>query len=205
MSQKVDLKVDWCSHEAAKYAVEHWHYSKICPTGKQNMFGVWENGSFIGCVLYRNGAKDLGSPYGLNQFQVTELSRVALSEHLSTVTRIIKISMILLKAKNNKLRLIVSFADPFVGHNGGIYQGGNWIYTGTSGDTQEFCHRGKWYHSRDFRNSDWSSVSGMDYKKLKSRKRPGKHRYLMPLDKEMRKQIEPLRKPYPKRPTEAVA
>ena len=27
----------------------------------------------------------------------------------------------------------------------------------------------------------------------------GKHRYLMPLDDDMRKQIEPLRKPYPKR------
>ena len=28
---------------------------------------------------------------------------------------------------------------------------------------------------------------------------PGKHKYLMPLDSEMRKQLEPLRKPYPKR------
>lgn len=27
----------------------------------------------------------------------------------------------------------------------------------------------------------------------------GKHRYLMPLDKKMKKQIEPLRKPYPKK------
>ena len=25
---KPTLKLDWCSHEAAKYAVEHWHYSK---------------------------------------------------------------------------------------------------------------------------------------------------------------------------------
>jgi hypothetical protein len=30
-------------------------------------------------------------------------------------------------------------------------------------------------------------------------KMPGKHRYLFPLDAEMRKQIEPLRQPYPKR------
>jgi RNA processing factor Prp31 len=33
----------------------------------------------------------------------------------------------------------------------------------------------------------------------------GKHRYLMPLDDEMRKRIEPLRKPYPKRPKQAMA
>jgi hypothetical protein len=31
--------------------------------------------------------------------------------------------------------------------------------------------------------------------------RYGKHRYLYPLDDAMRKQIEPLRKPYPKRGT----
>ena len=30
---------------------------------------------------------------------------------------------------------------------------------------------------------------------------PPKHRYLMPLDDAMRAQIEPLRKPYPKRET----
>jgi hypothetical protein len=27
MSSKPVLKLDWCSHAAAKYAVEHWHYS----------------------------------------------------------------------------------------------------------------------------------------------------------------------------------
>tara|TARA_Y100000310_G_scaffold30028_1_gene28559 strand:+ start:26 stop:454 length:429 start_codon:yes stop_codon:yes gene_type:complete len=34
---------------------------------------------------------------------------------------------------------------------------------------------------------------------------PGKHRYLMPLDDEMRHRIEPLRKPYPKREKQAMA
>ena len=43
----VDLKVDWCSYEAAKYAVMHWHYSKTMPAGKTVKLGVWENGRFI--------------------------------------------------------------------------------------------------------------------------------------------------------------
>ena len=34
---------------------------------------------------------------------------------------------------------------------------------------------------------------------------PGKHRYIMPLDDAMRKQIEPLAKPYPKREKQAMA
>lgn len=33
---------------------------------------------------------------------------------------------------------------------------------------------------------------------------PGKYRYLMPLDAEMRKQIAPLAKPYPKRVKQAM-
>tara|TARA_R110002050_G_scaffold237477_3_gene373386 strand:- start:493 stop:735 length:243 start_codon:yes stop_codon:yes gene_type:complete len=37
------------------------------------------------------------------------------------------------------------------------------------------------------------------------REMPGKHRYLMPLDKEMAEQIKPLAKPYPKREKQAMA
>lgn len=33
----------------------------------------------------------------------------------------------------------------------------------------------------------------------------GKHRYLMPLDKQMAEQIKPLSKPYPKREKQAMA
>jgi hypothetical protein len=43
MSDKVDLKVDFCSYEAAKYAVEHWHYSKTMPAGKTVKIGAWED------------------------------------------------------------------------------------------------------------------------------------------------------------------
>ena len=48
MSDKVDLRLDWCSYEAAKYAVEHWHYSKRMPKSKLAKIGVWEDGEFIG-------------------------------------------------------------------------------------------------------------------------------------------------------------
>ena len=41
-------------------------------------------------------------------------------------------------------------------------------------------------------------------KNAKLIKVPGKHRYLMPLDDEMRAKIAPLAKPYPKRPKQAM-
>ena len=31
---KVDLRLDWVGHDAAKFAVEHWHYSHAMPKSK---------------------------------------------------------------------------------------------------------------------------------------------------------------------------
>ena len=50
------LKLDWCSHEAARWAVEHWHYSKSMPTPPVVKIGVWEDERFIGVVLFSRGA-----------------------------------------------------------------------------------------------------------------------------------------------------
>ena len=90
----MSLRLDWCSHEAAKYAVEHWHYSKCMPAGKIVKIGVWENEEYIGCVLYSRGANNhLGSQYNLDQTELCELTRVALTNHKNTVSRIVSISI----------------------------------------------------------------------------------------------------------------
>ena len=49
MSQKPTLKIDWASHEAAKFACVNWHYSKCLPIGKLVKVGVWEDSKYIGC------------------------------------------------------------------------------------------------------------------------------------------------------------
>ena len=200
---KVDLKVDWATHAAAKYACKNWHYSGCLPGAKKTMFvGAWEDGVFIGVVIYSPGATNmLGSPYGLNQTSCTELVRVALSKHQSFVSEIISKSFKFLKKRSPGIRLIVSFADPREGHTGVIYQAGNWIYTGETTKTSAYkTIQGKIIHPR--------SIGASDFKKGKKKALPtgavkiilpGKHRYLMPLDKKMRKQILPLSKPYPKK------
>ena len=55
-----DLVVDFCDYKAAKYAVEHWHYSKRMPKSKLNHIGVWENDCYIGVVLFGVGATSDG-------------------------------------------------------------------------------------------------------------------------------------------------
>jgi len=186
-----ELKLDWCSHEAAKYAVEHWHYSRTMTKSRNNNIGVWEDGQFIGAVIFGYSiSPQIGKAFGLEQTQLTELKRVALRSHITPVSRIISISLMMLKKKNPGLRLVVSFADSEQGHNGGIYQAGNWIYIGSSQVEQRFIG-GKW------RND--VPANRMKLANVIKRLAPPKYKYLYPIDDEMRKQIEPLRKPYPKR------
>lgn len=196
----VNLRLDWATHEAAKIACERWHYSGTRPTGKNNYIGVWERGAYVGCLIFGLGASSaLGKPYGLGTFEVCELVRVALKSHETPVTRIVSIGMAMMKRKNPGIRLCVSFADPFHGHHGGIYQGGNWVYSGTSSPSWMWkIPDGSLAHERRFSGVGWNAAKTPPVGSIRVRV-PGKHRYLFPLDDEMRSRIEPLRKPYPKR------
>ena len=206
---KADLKIDWATHEAAKYACENWHYSKCVPKSKLSKVGVWERGKFIGVVIYGCGATpNLGKPYGLEQNKCIELVRIALTKHETPVSRIVRIANDWMHRANPGLRLIVSFADTSQGHHGGIYQAGNWIYSG-QGDTAKFYMiHGKLTHPRTLVSA------GLTNNIYGARKRDpratvvkvhGKHRYLMPLDADMRERILPLSKPYPKRVKQATS
>lgn len=202
---RVALKLDWCDAKAAKFAVEHWHYSQRMPFGKMVRIGVWENGSFIGCVLFGYSATpNVAKGAGLRQQEIVELTRVALRQHTAPVSRIVSIALAMLRKHCPGLRLVVSFADVDQGHIGGIYQAGNWVYTGCSMEGQKsgYVVRGKYMHCRSAgmkgRNTlDWVRAN-LDPKATDFITQ-GKHRYIMPLDVDMRKQIEPLRRPYPKR------
>ena len=196
---KSDLVVDWATHAAAKYACENWHYSGCLPVGKLVKVGAWENGRFIGVVLFGRGANhNMVKGYGLTQNQGCELVRIALTKHDSQVSRICALAMRFLKAQSPDLRLIVSYADPEQGHHGGIYQGGNWIYRGLSASALKIWYKGKWAHKKTVDDA------GINQQNLAKKRVAGKHTYLMPLDEDMRGRIMPLSKPYPKREKQAM-
>lgn len=189
------LKIDWCSNEAAKYAVKHWHYSKVMPVGKMVKIGIWEDDKFIGCVLFsRGGNPNLHIAYDLKMAEICELTRVALSVHKTSVTKIIKIALAMLKKSNPNIKLVISFADQNHNHVGKIYQAGNWIYTGEGKSTPQWYYKGEWRHQRSI-CSIFNTIKGL---KLKKQFILDKYKYLMPLDKETRKKIIQLSQPYPK-------
>lgn len=203
-----ELKCAWASHEATKWACEHWHYSKCLPKSKLFKVGAWEDGRFIGVVVFSRGATpNLCKPYGLEQTECVELTRIALRDHRHFVSEIMMTAVHKLKETNPGLRLIVSFADPSQGHVGGIYQATNWIYTGNSASCYMWKINGKLIHPRAVQHIKPKGVSEVDFMRARYRNAErifceGKYRYLMPLDRKMRKQITPLAKPYPKKTVE---
>ncbi len=184
------LKLDWCGHEAAKFACTHWHYSRSIPKSKMVRVGVWEDGVFIGCVIFSYGATpQIGKPYNLKMQEICELTRIALNKHKAPVSRIMAIAIKMLKKLCPGIRLIVSYADLDQDHHGGIYQATNWIYVGR---TKPDCylkvkgiveHRKTIYDRYGCQSLEW----------IRKHVDPGaqriadagKHKYLMPLDSVM--------------------
>lgn len=203
MQDKVNLKIDWASHQAAEYACKNFHYSKSIPDGKLVKVGIWENDKFIGTVLFGRGAnQNLSNAYGLPQDEACELVRIALTKHVTPVSKIMAIAIRFLKKTNPKLRLIVSYADPQQGHHGGIYQATNWIYAGKTKPQASFILNGKQIHKRSvmskYKTNSLEKLQGMGLDIAYSEK-TFKHIYLMPLDKDMLEKIKHLALPYPKK------
>jgi hypothetical protein len=211
MQDRPELKIDWASHDAAKYACVNWHYSKCLPVGKLVKIGAWENGKFIGCIIFGRGAnKNMPKPYGLNQDECVELVRVAFTKHETPLSKIIMISIRFLKKSNPGIRLVVSYADIDSNHHGGIYQATNWIYEGLFGkdSVSAFIINGKKTHRKSIdsigvKQSIAEVRRCLDPNAVEFRTK-GKHKYLMPLDNEMTAKIALLHKPYPKRVKQAM-
>ena len=124
---------------------------------------------------------------------------MALLEHDTPVSEIGARAIKMVKSQSPKLRLLVSYADPFHNHNGVIYQAMNWIYIGKSSSMKQYKFGDSW------RNDSSLFRMFRDNPRLKNgcetRVLPPKYKYLYPLDKAMRRQILPLSKPYPKKQT----
>lgn len=200
-----DVRVGYCSRQAATFAVRYWHYSATMPAGKLVTVGCWEDGAFVGAIIYgRGNAPHLGDAFDLDHTELCELTRVAFRDHASPLSAALAESLRLLHRASPKLRLVLSFADPDHGHHGGLYQAANWYYLGpTAARTQ--------YRTPDGRLLNNRVVSPDGYKRQFGRRvpvprtgdctpvhAPPKHRYGYPLDKAMRRRLAARAEPYPK-------
>lgn len=207
------MRLTKATPQAIKFACTHYHYSHSVPANPIGYNVYNDNDEWCGVILYAVGATpNIGKPYNLPTGGVLELVRVALNGKQEHTSQAVAMSLKFLKIDVPQCRLVVSYADCDQQHLGTIYQATNWIYTGLrdKGD-YSFIINGKNTHRR----SVHSKMVVIDGKKVHCpgninavRKfldpnaeifvTEGKRKYLMPMDKKMRKQILPLAKPYPK-------
>lgn len=200
------LRLDFCSHDAARYAVMRWHYSRAMPKAKLVKVGVWEDDLFRGAIIYGLGAnRHIARPFGLKDTEVAELVRVALApgrEH--PTSQCVAISLRLLRRQSPGLKLVVSYADSGQGHRGVIYQAGGWIFLG--GSEQSYVKvLGKVEHPRSLYDRYGRNGQSIPWLRQHVDPRaervpmPPKWKYVMPLTKTLRRKLEALAQPYPKR------
>ncbi len=143
--------------------------------------------------------------FGTKESDVIELRRLVIKrgydKNISSwfVSKTIKY----LKA-NTETKVIVSYADPYYGHKGYIYQALNFKYIGLSGKDKGYkdIETGKTYHSRALRTKYKGEYKPfvqelrrkLELGKLEEIVLPGKHTYIYNVNKG----AEILSLPYPK-------
>jgi len=185
--------------------VEKYHYShKISPTS-QICLGAYYNNILSGVIIY-------GIPIAAKTFQTVnntkakeclELQRLALSPEMAknSESRVISISLKIIKKRYPHIKWIVSFADENQNHLGIIYQATNWIYTGEGSGMNIYVKNGKKYHNRNVSrykrlyNLNEEDLIKVGFEILKQKK---KHRYYYFLHQECKKDLKYKILPYPK-------
>lgn len=188
--------------KTARQVVERWHYSGRMPSGAKLLYACHEGEQFVGVIVLGVG---VGKPlmHDLGKGSWLELQRIAMREHEAPVSQYVAELMKRLKVHHKSLRLIVSYADPYHGHHGGIYQAGGWVYTGTTSPSSAYLSPyGEMKHSRVVSASGINRQFGAQKRAWRKEvfeqiAMPGKHRYLMPLDNGMRRRLAKMAKPYP--------
>lgn len=200
----IENKIQIATNEMVEYACKNFHYSQSVPCGRKVAYSVFEQGKFIGVIIYSLGANfHMAESFNLAQGEVVELTRVALKNHKNPVSRYVAITLKMLKKQCKTVKLVVSYADKEnQNHAGGIYQAGNWIYLGLSkcSDFQYF-YKGKWTHQRSINAIGETNKAKEQYllKNLPKRKNSDKHKYIYCFDKDFDVKYRKLAKPYPKK------
>jgi len=185
--------------------IERNHYSGSINGCKVSMaFALYQEGELVGAVLFGPLSTTAWKRYGANEQDVVELRRLVCLDRCQKNTESWLISRCLkVLKKETAYKICVTYADPYHGHRGTIYQAANWNYEGqTASDVLLKTPEGRLYHSRALR----TKYKG-DYKPFVKRLRklqedgllievkvPGKHIYTYNL---IGRQM-PTRMPYPK-------
>ena len=172
----------------------HKHYAKRVPSISY-AFGLFKKKELVGVCTFGSPASPslcvgvCGKKY---KNKVIELNRLCIEDGLGMNVASYFVSFCLNMLK--KERVVVSYADTDMNHNGYIYQATNWIYTGATIERTDIGFEDN-SHSRHYDKN-------IDYSKNR-KKRSSKHRYIYFIGnktqkKNMLKNLKYKIEPYPK-------
>jgi hypothetical protein len=198
------VRTEPCDWATATKAVMRWHYSKRMPRGAKLTYATFEDDRFVGVLIFGVGVGK-GTPVpSVDVRHALELQRVALREHAAPVSQHLAAAIRRLRA-HHAIRLLVSYADPAQGHHGGIYQAAGWTYIGKSPPSKGYrAPTGEIKHSRVVTPTGYNRQFGETKRAWRADvfepvTLPGKHLYLLGLDRPTRRAVALLARAYPTR------
>lgn len=167
--------------------VEH-HYLRSMPAASRRCYGVSLDGNLHGGLVFTSGARHGHRLLAAARPQeVATLARIWLSDALppNSESRVLGIVLRDLR-RTTDWKLLISYADPAVGHVGTIYQATGWRYLGqTPGEAYVRLADGRLHHPRSVYSHYGSNRIGHLHATGVPAAREfvvGKHRYVYLLD-----------------------
>ena len=183
-----DYEIRKIGREEANDFLEIHHYAKNRPVSMYSL-GVYQSCTLIGVISYGKSVSPTVFPSisdNLRQHEYMELLRLCILDVTpkNFESWFISKSIKMLKKAYPQVKILVSYADPFQGHTGSIYQATNWIYTGTGSTATYFINKsdGKFTHPQTMKKKRKKfGDSYLDsFDKIKM---PAKHKYIFILHK----------------------
>lgn len=142
-----------------KEFIEKWHYSKsINGLRISHCFGLFYETdgveTMIGAMVYGKFAMSgVWKKYGETEDDSLELRRLAMIDSTCRNAESYFISQTLKWIKNNtNVKVIISYADAFHGHEGIIYKASNFTNIGMTSKSRMIEYQGKLYHDKTIRS-----------------------------------------------------
>lgn len=147
------LHVESCSYKEAELFLSVFHYIGTAPRGNSSWYSLRCGRSILGVIGIGRGANKHLS----NKTPSMELTRMAIVDWAPKNAGSYFLSKVVKQFKRDfpAIKRLVSFADPNVGHTGGIYRAANWIESGhTQKDYKYQLPDGTTVHKSRFRCSN---------------------------------------------------
>lgn len=201
------MRISIATPKAIRYACMNFHYSKAVPA-VQYGFNVFNDADeWCGVILYGGGANaNMAQEFGLCSGEILELVRCALNgkQGHGNTSKALAMTMKKLHEINPLVKMLISYADLDQDHAGIIYQATNWIYLGqtSTGEVSAYIINGRKTHRKSIHSKygrqdfDWI-LKNVDPNAEKFHTK-GKHKYVYPFDKKLKKHYQNKALPYPK-------